>query len=113
MDIGVTVTLDGSGSSDPEGETLTYMWSRLSGVAASFNDTTSATPTFTAANQVGEVVFQLIVTDAARTVLGLAKQCDHRGAHGARASDVGGGGIDQSQDGQVNLECVDERGHRV
>ena len=57
-----SITLNGSGS-DPEGETLTYMWSRLSGVAGSFNDTTSATPTFTAADEAGDVVFQLIVTD--------------------------------------------------
>ena len=71
-----SITLNGSGS-DPEGETLTYMWSRLSGVAGSFNDTTSATPTFTAADEAGDVVFQFR-HGRARTVL-TAKQCDHHG----------------------------------
>ena len=59
---GVTVTLNGSASTDPEGEALTYAWSGSNGVIL-----TGETPSFTAPTELltnEELVFTLIVTDA-------------------------------------------------
>ncbi len=62
---GVLVTLDGSGSNDPNGDNLTYAWtwvSRPSGSNAALSDAASCKPTFTV-DAVGDYTLQLIVTD--------------------------------------------------
>ncbi|MYD94706.1 MAG: hypothetical protein F4Y02_13670, partial [Chloroflexi bacterium] len=60
---GDTVTLDGSGSADPEEQTLTYTWTAPSDV--SLSSTTTAKPTFDAPEVDGEdnYTFALIVSD--------------------------------------------------
>ncbi len=65
VDSGQTVTLNGSGSSDPDNDTLSYQWSQLSGTPAALNDATAQNPTFTAppVNGTDTLVFQLIVND--------------------------------------------------
>jgi len=43
-----TITLNGSGSSDPLGETLTYSWVQIAGPTVTLSNPTSVTTTFTA-----------------------------------------------------------------
>ena len=62
---GSLVTLDGSASTDGDGDPLTYRWSLISkptGSAAVLADPTSLSPTFTV-DRAGNYVVQLIVND--------------------------------------------------
>jgi K319L-like, PKD domain len=64
---GVTVFLDGSGSSDEDIDTLSYLWSQTSGRSVTLSDSNAAAPTFVTqpVDAAGEVLtFQLTVTDA-------------------------------------------------
>jgi hypothetical protein len=63
--VGQTVTLDGSGSSDVDGDALTYQWSLLSkplGSTATLVSPTSVTPSLTL-DRTGTYVVQLYVKD--------------------------------------------------
>ena len=63
---GATVTLDGSGSSDSEGENLTYAWTQVGTPMVSLNDADTATPTFTAPADLlndATLEFSLVVND--------------------------------------------------
>jgi len=60
------VTLDGTGSYDPDDDSLTYQWtlvSRPEGSTSELDDPTSATPQIFA-DQEGDYVFSLVVSDA-------------------------------------------------
>lgn len=57
---GMLVTLDASGSSDPDGNTLTYTWTAPSGV--SLSNASALKPTFTPASK-GSYTFTLVVSD--------------------------------------------------
>lgn len=63
--VGDAVTLDGTGSSDPDSDPLLYRWSmtaRPAGSTASLDSTTGATPGFIA-DRAGDFVVQLTVSD--------------------------------------------------
>ena len=70
----VTITLDGIGSSDPEGGTITYLWTIIddAGTGITLDDVTSATPSLSAIVDVtgdADLIFGLVVNDG---VLGSA-----------------------------------------
>ena len=59
------VTLDGTGSSDLDGDPITYSWNQASGTNVTLSDDTMASPTFVAPSTAGEIMlsFSLVVND--------------------------------------------------
>ncbi len=57
-----TVQLDGTSSSDPDLQSVTYAWTQVGGTAVSITDALTATPSFVPPVP-GTYVFQLIVSD--------------------------------------------------
>jgi hypothetical protein len=60
--VGQQVVLDGSGSFDPEGDTLIFNWRQIKGPLVSLNNPTSQNPSFIP-EEVGIYEFELVVTD--------------------------------------------------
>ena len=64
------VNLDGTGSSDPDGDTITYQWTEVGGSTVTLTGADTATPSFTApdvlaANTPVVITFRLTVNDGA------------------------------------------------
>ena len=92
--VGAMVTLDGSTSNDPSGNSLTYAWSFVSkpaGSKATLPDTSIVNPTFTP-DVVGDYVIQLVVTDAA----GLTSQPAKVTVSTLNSPPVANAGLDQA-----------------
>jgi predicted RNA-binding protein with TRAM domain len=67
VDESVTVTLNGSNSSDPDNDISSYQWTQTAGITVTLSSTTAVQPTFAAPNvgPSGEsLTFQLTVTDS-------------------------------------------------
>jgi hypothetical protein len=62
-DLGLTITLNGTGSSDPDGQPLTYLWTQIDGPAVMLDDPTSPMPTYFNPTDHQWRAFQLTVTD--------------------------------------------------
>ena len=64
---GTKVTLDGSNSTDPDGDFISYFWEQTSGISVSLSDPTEVQPTFNApfvGSRREALAFQLTVTDS-------------------------------------------------
>jgi len=66
------VTLDGRGSSDPQGEPLTFTWTQSSGPAVTLSGASGAQPTFSApvvadGSPAATLIFSLVVADSHAT----------------------------------------------
>jgi len=62
---GSTVRLDGTASSDPDGDNLAFEWAQIAGDPVTISDPTAQEPVFTAPDVDGEVLaFSLVARDA-------------------------------------------------
>lgn len=59
----VSVSLNASGSTDPNGDTLSFAWTQLSGTPVTLSSANTATPTFTSPGAPTNLVFQVTVSD--------------------------------------------------
>ena len=54
---GALVTLSGTASTDPDGDSLTFAWSQTGGTAVTLSNANTASPTFTAPGAATTLVF--------------------------------------------------------
>ena len=64
--VGSLVTLDGTGSTDPDGDHLSFAWAQVAGFPVALSDPNTAQPTFVALNVPGTLTFKLTVSDGTR-----------------------------------------------
>ena len=61
--LGAAVTLDGSGSRDRDGDTISYAWTQTKGPRVTLSGANTTSPTFTAPSSPAYLRFRLTVTD--------------------------------------------------
>ena len=69
VDEGFIVQLDGSGSTDPSGDSLTFQWTQTAGTSVQLSDATIINPTFPSPSGLTHdetLTFQLIVNDGSQ-----------------------------------------------
>ena len=86
---GGIAALSGAGSTDPDGDLLTYAWTQTSGAHVTLEGADTANVRFTAPGTAGKVELQLKVTDAKGASAVAATTVDIQGAGGCSSS--GGG----------------------
>src|SRR5215510_2554096 len=67
---GASVTLDGSGSGDPDGDQISFSWRQLRGTPVSLGSTSAAMVTFTAPATGAALTFELTVSDGKSASVG-------------------------------------------
>jgi hypothetical protein len=70
VDAGANVTLDGSGSSDPNGDEITYSWKQTLGTTVSLSSASASVVPFTAPAKGTTLVFELTVSDGQSSAVG-------------------------------------------
>ncbi len=68
VNAGASVTLDGSGSRDPEGNALSFTWTQTLGPGVTLSNSSGAVVTFTAPATGATLQFELSVSDGPNTV---------------------------------------------
>ena len=92
---GTRVTLNGRGSHDRDGDSLTYAWTQLQGPPVPLFNRLTAVPSFTAVESTTPILFQLIVSDGriASYPSTVAVMTDHPGYVSMATSVSGNGSI--------------------